>query len=303
MTDHLQNRKGAPAWVQVLFLIAWLSTIASLNVMSQNLADANITYSPNDLRSSMLLSAVLVFLLPVAFDVFLIRRDNLSFLTLNKKIHPLWALSAIFVIIFALPAVDWLGKLNASFDLSSIAPEIEKWMKNAETKANSLSEILVNDKSTQGLIMNLFIMGFMAAFTEEIFFRATLQKTLTESKINPHVAIWITAILFSAFHIQFYGFLPRMFLGAVLGYLFFFTGNIWVSFIAHFLNNATIVLISFFTKENIDLNPLNKKSGDIGFTVGWPLAFLSILLVIGVFIFLQKMKKEKTANFLNEEEP
>src|SRR6185437_15872902 len=101
--------------------------------------------------------------------------------------------------------------------------------------------------SIGGLIINLLVMAFMAALSEEIFFRGLLQQMLIKNKINAHVAIVITAILFSAFHLQFFGFIPRM----VLGYLYYITQNLWVSIIAHFCNNAFAVVAMHFYNQDV----------------------------------------------------
>jgi uncharacterized protein len=148
----------------------------------------------------------------------------------------------------------------------------------------------LRDKTPMGLIGNLFTIAFLAAFVEELFFRGMLQQTLTEAKLNHHIAIWITAAVFSAIHIQFYGFLPRMFLGAILGYLFFYTGSIWVSIAAHFVNNALVVLVGYFS-DNVKLNPLENGGDEIGMKISPALAALSFMLVLGVIILLSRMKK------------
>lgn len=85
-------------------------------------------------------------------------------------------------------------------------------------------------------------MALCPAITEEFFFRGALQRLIGKWNPNPHFVIWSAAILFSAFHLQFYGFIPRMLLGAYLGYLLLWTRSIWIPVFAHFINNATAVI-------------------------------------------------------------
>ena len=128
-------------------------------------------------------------------------------------------------------------------------------------------------------------MGFMAALSEEIFFRGLLQQLFIKNKVNVHVAIILTAILFSAFHLQFFGFIPRMFLGIVLGYLYYITQNLWVSIIAHFCNNAFAVLaMHFYTPEaGVSAGTTNTDQ-----PIGIAFVLLSLAMVLGQLVMLNR---------------
>ena len=95
------------------------------------------------------------------------------------------------------------------------------------------------------LVVNLIIVALLAAVGEELLFRGSMQNIFLEWTKNKHAAVWITAVLFSALHAQFYGFLPRMLLGVVLGYLYIWSGSLWLSMLFHFLNNGLAVLFSY----------------------------------------------------------
>jgi membrane protease YdiL (CAAX protease family) len=84
-------------------------------------------------------------------------------------------------------------------------------------------------------------------------------------------------------------------LGAILGYLFYFTGSIWISIIAHFVNNAVVVIMGFFSSEKINLNPLEKGKDEWEISFGWPLAMLSLILIFGVFYYLKKLGDKKNS--------
>jgi hypothetical protein len=142
------------------------------------------------------------------------------------------------------------------------------------------------DRSTGGLITNLLVMALVAALSEELFFRGLLQRMFIQNRMNAHVAIMLTAILFSAFHLQFFGFVPRLFLGIILGYLYHITQNLWVPIAAHFCNNAIAVLGAHYYGDEMMNNPAQNAPG--GETIGLSFALLSFVLVIGQLYFLQR---------------
>ena len=129
---------------------------------------------------------------------------------------------------------------------------IETWMRNSESQANEITEAFLSTKSIGGLIGNIFIVAVLPAIGEELLFRGLLQGLIKKMTGNFHWAIWVTAALFSALHLQFFGFLPRMLLGAFFGYLLEWTGTLWLPVIAHFINNASGVVIFFFTGTGLE---------------------------------------------------
>lgn len=152
----------------------------------------------------------------------------------------------------ALPAVNFTKWLNDMLTLPDFMGGIEQWMQQMEAATNALTEKLLRTDRSSDLAVNLLVMALAPAIAEELFFRGALQKTLAQT-MNAHVAIWLTAAIFSAVHLQFYGFVPRMLLGAALGYLFWLTGSIWTNIVAHFVNNAlTIVLFGAHLPFDID---------------------------------------------------
>ena len=125
-----------------------------------------------------------------------------------------------------------------------------------EDMAAQMMELFVNTDSIVQLFINIFVIAIIPGFCEELMFRGWIQRSLIKRN-NPHVAIWVTAIIFSAIHFQFYGFIPRMILGAILGYAYYYTGTLWASIIMHALNNTVAVVMGFlqfngYISEEID---------------------------------------------------
>ena len=115
-------------------------------------------------------------------------------------------------------------------------------MRNKEDLAKHFTQIILSGEGLYTLLANLVVVAAAAGLTEEFLFRGALQRILGKCTTNPHIIIWLTAILFSTFHLQFYGFVPRMVLGAYLGYLLYWSKSIWLPVFAHFTNNAIAVI-------------------------------------------------------------
>ena len=165
------------------------------------------------------------------------RADVLPSATLLK-----WTVLLAFLL---LPAVYVLAYLNQSVHLPDFMTGVEEWMRAKEDKAEDILKVLTENSTVSSLLLNLLVMGVMPAVCEEFFFQGTLQPLLMRSMRNKHLAIWLTAFIFSAIHLQFFGFVPRFLLGAYLGYLFVWSGSLWLPIVAHMLHNVCSLLIQF----------------------------------------------------------
>ena len=128
--------------------------------------------------------------------------------------------------------------------------KIEEYLKTLEETAKLATEKMLKADSFGGMLFNLLIVALIPAVGEELTFRGVVQQSLTR-KMNPHVAIFLSAAIFSFIHFQFYGFLPRMFLGLLLGYMFYITNSLWTSIAMHFANNGTVVVLYYLANKGI----------------------------------------------------
>jgi uncharacterized protein len=151
-------------------------------------------------------------------------------------------------------------------------------MLEMEEDANALIKQLLVMNSPWELLLNLLVVGVAPALGEELVFRGVIQQQAQRLSKNPHVAIWITAILFSAIHFQFAGFLPRMVLGGVLGYLFWWSGNLWLPIIGHFLFNSLQVVAYYFVGDKVDAFSPDAKVEE----PGWLLGILGAICLIAI---------------------
>lgn len=165
-----------------------------------------------------LIQTAFTFVLP-AFLLAHFVGQGVSYFKFTPIRSSLMWLGVILLMPLALPAVNWLKSLNDMVVLPHFMSGVELWMQQMEHQSELLTEKFLSVSSYSALALNLLVMAAIPALGEELFFRGILQTVLGE-KLNRHLAVWITAFIFSAIHLQFYGFLPRFLLGAALGYLF-----------------------------------------------------------------------------------
>ncbi len=142
------------------------------------------------------------------------------------------------------------------------------------------------------MLFNLLVMALIPALGEELIFRASVQQMLVQWFKKPHVAVIITAVFFSAVHVQFYGFLPRLLLGLLLGYVYFFTGNLWYAILLHFINNAFTVCIYFMAGKGV----FNVETLEGQMSGSMAMVCLSALLFALTFILFVKQKNRLLIN-------
>lgn len=198
-------------------------------------------------------------------------------------------LLAICSMLFCLPIINFLALWNEGLHLPEFMAQIENWMRLSEAKSATIMEYFVAMDSYTDLVINLVVIALIPAIGEEFLFRGVIQRGLIKWKKNPHFGIWISAFLFSALHMQFLGFIPRFLIGGFFGYLFLWSGSIWLPVITHFLNNALAVLVIFTSSSVVaskKIESIGANSGDIPMVIMCCLA-VSLLL----YLFYNSKKK------------
>ncbi len=213
---------------------------------------------PNGWNALMIMQGTVHFfsyLLPTVIYWFYIERRTIGeFSTGRKPAWHIWALAVVVVLAF-IPVNSKFIEWNAAMDLPDALSGLEKWMRDKEDQLSVMTEFLTSYQSFGQLLIALFVVTLLPALGEEILFRGVIQTKLFLELRNIHVAIWLSAAIFSAIHFQFYGFLPRMMLGALFGYLYYWTGNLWVAVLAHFVNNGFVLVMMYL--HNIGLVTIN----------------------------------------------
>jgi membrane protease YdiL (CAAX protease family) len=211
--------------------------------------DLNDPHVVNIMKLIQAISSILLFIVPpFLFARFTFTGNYGYFLGFRNAEKANMYILAILGMLMALPFVLWLGHLN------EMIPLPEKLTRMEDETVKQVTAIL-KVRSVWDIVVNVFLIALLPAFGEELFFRGALQRVIIQLARNPWVGIVLTAVLFSALHLQFSGFLPRMFLGIVLGAFYWFSGSIYTSMIAHFANNAVQVIAASYAPEYIDKNP------------------------------------------------
>ncbi|WP_293311180.1 CPBP family intramembrane glutamic endopeptidase [Pedobacter sp. UBA5917] len=236
-----------------------------------------------------ILSSVGTFILPPIALAWTEREKVNGFYSFKQPKFTL-AIIVLAIMILSMPFMEWTAIWNQKMVLPDFLKRIEEWMKEKEATAAKMTIQLITVRSNFDFIVNLIMIAVIPAIGEELMFRGGVQRSLNRAFGNPHLAIWLCAIIFSAIHVQFYGFVPRMLLGAGFGYLYYYSGNIWYSMLAHFLNNAYAVCAAFYMqKHNM---PLDKADEPLGFP--WYGYLISAIITIALFkIFKDSATRER----------
>jgi membrane protease YdiL (CAAX protease family) len=233
------------------FVVCWLWMGISMDALSGIMANFKEPGGVSVLKFFQVLQSLGMFILPPLILAKALDDNPIRFLQLQRKPTILMVATVCAIILVSGPVIEWFSLVNQQLSLPVWMNEVEQWMRKSEDQANEITKAFLASKSLDGVLVNLFIVAVLPAIGEELLFRGVLQKMIKMMTKNSHAAIWITAALFSALHLQFFGFLPRLLLGVLFGYLLEWSGTLWLPIMAHFINNAAGVLIFFFTGEGL----------------------------------------------------
>ena len=264
-------------------ILVWLGIMAVLTLLAAGLWYAVLgnDQSTEGLKWLQLFQTVGTFLLPPICCAWIWDVDHKPFRLLQMDRGADWKLFllAIGIMICAAPAINLLADWNSKVELPECLDSIEQKMKAYEQQAAQLTERFLQADNVWQLLLNIGLMALLPALAEELSFRGTLQQILG----NKQIALWATAIVFSAIHMQFYGFVPRMLMGAMFGYIFVWSGTLWIPIVMHFTNNGLAVIAYYiFGSEN-------SYADTIGAGATWWLGMLSLILTsLGLLIFYRR---------------
>ena len=265
-----------------LFSLVGLFLAGSLVTLINSIVGGELMQSAWGIRISSGVQMVLMFLMPAITLVVWSGKKPIAVLGCRSSNNS----SVLYLIAFAIllagmPFITLLSQLNKMLTLPEWLGALEQLMKSFEEAAQATTNLLLEGRSIWDFLGNIIFIGAFAAVAEEMFFRGVLQKQLGKLFKNLHTSVWIAAFIFSLMHMQFYGFLPRVVLGAMLGYLFVYSNNLWLPIFVHFLNNALVVALNFFFKENSIYQSLENPTISISFIA---LGFISFGLLIYLFV-------------------
>ncbi len=240
---------GMSSWTQLFFLGLFTFAgiiLATLIMAVAGGASVEKMQSIDFLRIMQMIQTVCLFLIPACLCAYLFHKKPLDYLKVNRSLDFKFLFFSLLLIISIQPLISFTGYYNNLVTFPESLSGLEHWMREMEESTKVLTERFLTTDSIAILLLNIFIIAIMAGVTEEFFFRGSMQQIFKKIFKNRHVAVWVTAFIFSFIHFQFYGFIPRLLLGAVLGYIFLWSGNLWMAVIIHAVNNLMSVLIFHF---------------------------------------------------------
>ena len=235
-----------------------------------------------NLQIIQVLNQVIGFLMPPVVYVMLVQEKPFKYLGFNKL--PAWSILGIVAMFTVIPFLSMVTDWNDGIVFPESMRAIEEQLRNTQKQSEEIIKTFISQGS---LCSSLLIIAALAAVSEELLFRSVIQKALIKLFKNAHVAIIVTAFVFSAVHMDFFGFFPRAILGVMLGYMFWLSGSIFPSMLMHFVNNATIVMLYYLNTRGF----INIDVEHFGNTDNVLVILLSLITTVAIFWTCNRLNK------------
>jgi membrane protease YdiL (CAAX protease family) len=268
------------------FLAAWIYGFSVSDVLALGAYDDARYVAAS--KMIQMLGSVGTFIIPAFLFSYLFDGDLFSYYKFRNPTGMAPMLLVILMMVSVIPFINYMAEINLKMEIPIRA--LDQLLRTLESTAEEMMVAFTATKSFGGLLMNLLMIGVIAAVGEELIFRGLFQRLMTQMIKNPHLAILITALLFSAFHFQFFSFLPRFVLGLVLGYLMYYGQSIWYPILAHFVNNAMGVIYYYFNSRGSADDMLE----EIGTSTLIPVA---AVVSLGLFLLFAVLWYNQTERF------
>lgn len=266
----------------VLFLNSGITEIASI--------DPDNPQQIAMFKAAHFFSSFLSFVVPALLIAWLVYRNPWRRLMLVGKLDIVWFIVPLICLFVALPWLNYLIQWNESIRFPDAWSGLYDSFRQSEDLAKHMTDIMLTGNTATGLFLNILLIALLPALGEELLFRGVIQSFLKDATRNAHIAIWLTALIFSAIHFQFFGFFARLILGAFFGYLVLWSGSLWPAIAAHFFNNALAVVAHYYMEQGLiteQTAEFGSQASDLGFSL------ISLILTIVLLRFLFRKYKCK----------
>lgn len=293
-----------PYWIQLivlaLFMLGGMLVFSSLGTLIVML----LYHTPNMLEASDPVTAIRItqalttigaFLVPALLFAYCQNRQWFDYNAANRRPNQTMVNMVLILSVTLLPVVGVLSAFN-----QSIMPQegsVAEFMRDMEEAANHILELVTSQRSSWDLISNILVFAVLAGICEEFFFQGSLQPLLMNWSKNPHVGILLTALIFSALHFQFYGFIPRFLLGVYLGYLFYWSRSLWLPILAHVLHNALSIMVDY-TLQGRGIDTDNMQYTDVHGSL--PTAAACALISAMAIVYIWRIYRDETEDVRRE---
>jgi membrane protease YdiL (CAAX protease family) len=300
MQSYLKTR---PVWIQLLLFVGMamgilmIFSLIGMSILSSmtgiNMFDVSDTSKWNAnpkmltyVRGMLLLQFFGLFVIPSLLFAYFSDPKPLRYLGLTKPVKPIYWILGIASLLIAIPLVEYTGLLNRQVNFGGL----QQWMQSMEDEAMQQIKFMLGKHTISELVTNIIFISLFAGIGEELFFRGVLQRLFIKAFKNPWMGIIVTAFLFSALHVQFFGFIPRFLLGILLGAVYWYSGSLLTAIVAHFLYDAFFIVWAYFQPQIIEDTQGTIANGSMQIM----LALISTVLVL---LIIWLMKKNSTISY------
>ena len=272
--------QGGKLLIFILLLIFGLAFSIVLGTIVTIINGSDLQDLKN-LQITQIISGVVGFLMPAVVYAMLVQEKPWDYLGIKKL--QTWSLLGIVAMFTIIPFLGMVNDWNDGIVFPESMRAIEEQMRNTQKQSEEIIKTFISQGS---LCSSLLIIAALAAVSEELLFRSVIQKALIKLFKNAHVAIVVTAFVFSAVHMDFFGFFPRFILGLMLGYIFWMSGSIFPSMLMHFVNNATIVMLYYLNTRGLS----DIDAEHFGSTGNVLVIILSLITTVAIFITCNRFR-------------
>jgi uncharacterized protein len=272
----------------ILLFAGKLIFSSDLNVFQQSAS----SMGNNDLafmRYILILQDIAIFIIPSLIILRLLKPETAERMP-EMQLPELKEVGLVIILAFCLfPVTGFTGEINSAMHLPESLSGVEQWMIRQEDKADGLLNLLIVSNTFPAMLLNLLMIAILPAVGEELIFRGVFQTIFCKLFRSGHLAIWFAALLFSTIHFQFFGFIPRLILGLVFGYLFYWSGTLWLPVISHFVNNAFPVILAY-------IQGVEKLKAPVDIPLLHQLLILPLPVIAGLIILFYFRNNRKDYN-------
>lgn len=277
--------KGLGFWsILLIFIGAFLVMLFVTGLLQIGIASSGLSA-----RDSVMLGSaaqgVLAFIVPSLVVARLENDHPLAGMGLTGRQEFRWYGGVVILLLLSMPAMNQIIYWNSEIHFPASMAVLEESLRSWEDRAAKMTDVILQGNSVMTLVSGILVVGVLTGFAEESFFRGGLQRIMHLYGVNAHVAVWVAAFIFSAAHFQFFGFIPRLLLGAAFGYIYYWTGSLWCTAFAHALNNSLVVIFAWLQNRGF----ISYDIENLGVCeAGFPWFFAISLVITVVFILYHK---------------
>ncbi len=290
-----------PYWIQLIVLALFMLGGMMISSALGELVILLLYHTPQMLEASDPVTAIRIsqslvtigtFLVPALLFAYCYNRQWFDYNAANRRPKQSMINIVLILSVTLLPVVGALSAFN-----QHIMPQeggVAEFMRDLEEAANHILELVTSQRSSWDLVANMLVFAVLAGVCEEFFFQGALQPLMMNWTKNPHIGILLTALIFSALHFQFYGFIPRFLLGVYLGYLFYWSRSLWLPILAHVLHNALSLMVDF-TLQGRGIDTDNLQFTDVRGSL--PTAAACALISAMAIVYLWRIYRDDKVGF------